>query len=418
MVKNHGIRSDGGRRIFACILIAQFCSLLGQEVLQFVLPLYLLDATGSGTRFGLAIAFGFVPYTVLSPIGGVLADRTRKRGIMMGVNAALVVVLAVFLGVHRLLDPFVAVVLATVASFIAQALYQPAIQSTVPFVLEDADVSRGVALVSQIGSLTTLGGPVVGAAVYGFAGLEVVVLTAIVTFALSGAIVALFVHIPCEPAPWGGGVWSTVRGDLAKAVRYLRTKPVLLGGMASGTIVNLTAGAMVSVGTVYVVTKTLGLTAMDASFAQVALGAGSLIGPSLLVIAPGVFTFERSAWYEVAIALAMGIVAWALSPVASLDALFAFAIMLAGYALCTMAGGLMGSCMMASLQQGAPIEMVGKIVALYMTLLNCATPLGQAAYGVIYDMLPAWGVALSTALILGVTAAVWSAFLQRHRVRV
>ena len=84
-------RSD--RRTFACILAAQFCSLLGQEVLQFVLPLYLLDVTGSGARFGLAIACGFVPYTLLSPVGGVLADRTRKRGIMVGVNAALVAVL-------------------------------------------------------------------------------------------------------------------------------------------------------------------------------------------------------------------------------------------------------------------------------------------------------------------------------------
>ena len=65
-------RSD--RRTFACILAAQFCSLLGQEVLQFVLPLYLLDVTGSGARFGLAIACGFVPYTLLSPVGGVLAD--------------------------------------------------------------------------------------------------------------------------------------------------------------------------------------------------------------------------------------------------------------------------------------------------------------------------------------------------------
>ena len=110
------------RRTCALILLAQFCSLLGQEVLQFVLPLYLLDVTGSGTRFGLAIACGFVPYTLLSPIGGVLADRTRKRGIMMGVNAALVAVLLVFLALKDTGDPFALVVFATMASFVAQAL--------------------------------------------------------------------------------------------------------------------------------------------------------------------------------------------------------------------------------------------------------------------------------------------------------
>lgn len=135
-------RSD--RRTFACILAAQFCSLLGQEVLQFVLPLYLLDVTGSGTRFGLAIACGFVPYTLLSPVGGVLADRTRKRGIMVGVNAALVAVLLAFLALKDVGDPFVLVVFATMASFVAQALYQPSIQSTVPFVLAPADVARGL----------------------------------------------------------------------------------------------------------------------------------------------------------------------------------------------------------------------------------------------------------------------------------
>ena len=118
-------RSD--RRTFACILAAQFCSLLGQEVLQFVLPLYLLDVTGSGARFGLAIACGFVPYTLLSPVGGVLADRTRKRGIMVGVNAALVAVLLAFLALKDVGDPFVLVVFATMASFVAQALYRPSI---------------------------------------------------------------------------------------------------------------------------------------------------------------------------------------------------------------------------------------------------------------------------------------------------
>ena len=403
------------RRTFALILLAQFCSLLGQEVLQFVLPLYLLDVTGSGTRFGLAIACGFVPYTLLSPIGGVLADRTRKRGIMMGVNAALVAVLLVFLALKDTGDPFALVVFATMASFVAQALYQPSIQSTVPFVLAAPDVPRGVALVSQIGSLTTLSGPVVGAAVYGAVGLVPVVWVSLAAFALSGAVVALAVRFPCEPASWEGGALAMVRDDLAEAVRYLRDKPLLLGGMATATFVNMSAGALISVGTVYVVTITLGLPAAYASFTQMAMGAGSLVGHSLLAIAPRRFSLRRSAPYVGGIAAAMGVAAWVLSPAAFMAPMAVFLVLTASYAFATMSGGLMGSCMLAELQAGAPSVLVGKLIALFMTLVNCATPLGQAVFGVLFDVLPAWTIALVTALELAVVAGAWRRFLRRRQ---
>lgn len=403
------------RRTFALILLAQFCSLLGQEVLQFVLPLYLLDVTGSGTRFGLAIACGFVPYTLLSPIGGVLADRTRKRGIMMGVNAALVAVLLVFLALKDTGDPFALVVFATMASFVAQALYQPSIQSTVPFVLAAPDVPRGVALVSQIGSLTTLSGPVVGAAVYGAVGLVPVVWVSLAAFALSGAVVALAVRFPCEPASWEGGALAMVRDDLAEAVRYLRDKPLLLGGMATATFVNMSAGALISVGTVYVVTITLGLPAAYASFTQMAMGAGSLVGHSLLAIAPRRFSLRRSAPYVGGIAAAMGVAAWVLSPAAFMAPMAVFLVLTASYAFATMSGGLMGSCMLAELQAGAPSALVGKLIALFMTLVNCATPLGQAVFGVLFDVLPAWTIALATALELAVVAGAWRRFLRRRQ---
>lgn len=384
-------------------------------MLQFVLPLYLLDVTGSGTRFGLAIACGFVPYTLLSPIGGVLADRTRKRGIMMGVNAALVAVLLVFLALKDTGDPFALVVFATMASFVAQALYQPSIQSTVPFVLAAPDVPRGVALVSQIGSLTTLSGPVVGAAVYGAVGLVPVVWVSLAAFALSGAVVALAVRFPCEPASWEGGALAMVRDDLAEAVRYLRDKPLLLGGMATATFVNMSAGALISVGTVYVVTITLGLPAAYASFTQMAMGAGSLVGHSLLAIAPRRFSLRRSAPYVGGIAAAMGVAAWVLSPAAFMAPMAVFLVLTASYAFATMSGGLMGSCMLAELQAGAPSALVGKLIALFMTLVNCATPLGQAVFGVLFDVLPAWTIALVTALELAVVAGAWRRFLRRRQ---
>ena len=46
---------------FRAIVVAQVFSLLGIEILQFVLPLHLLNLTGSGTLYGGVVAAGFVP---------------------------------------------------------------------------------------------------------------------------------------------------------------------------------------------------------------------------------------------------------------------------------------------------------------------------------------------------------------------
>lgn len=96
---------------FAAVMASQALSLLGMEILQFVLPLHLLNLTGSGALYGGVVAAGFVPYTLLAPVGGVIADRTRKRGVMVAVGAALAAAMAAYLP----LAGTAAVVPATVA---------------------------------------------------------------------------------------------------------------------------------------------------------------------------------------------------------------------------------------------------------------------------------------------------------------
>ena len=63
----------------------------------------------------------------------------------------------------------------------------------------------------------------------------------------------------------------------------------------------------------------------------------------------------------------------------------AFAALLAAAALAMACGTIASTCITADLQREAPREMVGKLVALFMTLANCATPIGQAVYGVALD---------------------------------
>ena len=70
-------------RDFSLVVIGQIISLFGNSILRFALPLYLLNETGSASLFGIVTACSFIPMILLSPAGGIVADRVNKRNIMV-----------------------------------------------------------------------------------------------------------------------------------------------------------------------------------------------------------------------------------------------------------------------------------------------------------------------------------------------
>lgn len=68
---------------FILVVIGQIISLFGNATIRFALPLYLLNNTGSSALFGMVTACAFIPAILLSPIGGIVADKVNKRNIMV-----------------------------------------------------------------------------------------------------------------------------------------------------------------------------------------------------------------------------------------------------------------------------------------------------------------------------------------------
>lgn len=70
-------------RDFVLVIIGQIISLFGNATIRFALPLYLLNQTGSSMLYGAVTACAFLPAVLLSPVGGIVADRVNKRNIMV-----------------------------------------------------------------------------------------------------------------------------------------------------------------------------------------------------------------------------------------------------------------------------------------------------------------------------------------------
>lgn len=85
-------------RSFVSLVIVQIASLFGSAVLRFALPLYVLDLTESATLMAAVTAAAWLPYIVLTPIGGVAADRVNKKRIMAVLDAIMAATCVVYPG--------------------------------------------------------------------------------------------------------------------------------------------------------------------------------------------------------------------------------------------------------------------------------------------------------------------------------
>ena len=372
-------------RDFTLVVIGQIISLLGNAVLRFVLPLYLLDVTGSRSLFGLCSAAAFVPMVVLTPLGGVVADRLHKQRIMVVLDfftCALVTLTALALG-HLPLVPVL--VAAMMLLYGISGAYQPAVQASMPLLCPPDRLVDGNAVINQVSALSSLLGPLLGSLVYGAFGVTPVLAGASACF-FASAVMVLFIHIPHTPRHTGASVWQTARADLAESGTFLRQeRPEILKYIALVSAFNLLLSALLVVSMPVLIKQTLVLGDTWYGLNQTAMAAGSLAGGLTAGLLGPRLTVRRS-WLTL---LACGgcLIPMGLCLLAGVGAVAAFAVLTAAGFVLMACAALFTVTMLAHIQAQTPATLVGKVVSLLLTVSLCAQPAGQALYGVLLEQL-------------------------------
>lgn len=149
-------------RNFTFLILGQISSLLGNYTLKFALSMYILEQTGSASVFAAMLAVAMLPTILLSPFGGILADRANRRWIMVGLDSlsGLTVLTAGLLlpfGSDLLVIGALLVVLSVLAAF-----ESPTVQACIPQILSEDNLMRGNAAVNQAQAITSLMTPFLG----------------------------------------------------------------------------------------------------------------------------------------------------------------------------------------------------------------------------------------------------------------
>ena len=389
-------------RDFTLVVIGQIISLFGNAILRFALPLYLLRQTGSPALLGAVGAAAFIPAVLCSPIGGVVADRVNKRNIMVALDfstAGLVLAFTLLLGRASLVPLMVACLMLLYG--IAGA-YQPAVQASIPLLVGEGQLTSGNAVINMVGTLSGLLGPVAGGVLFGAFGIRPILWVSVVCFFLS-AVMELFIRIPHSPRAAAGGVLATAGRDLGESWRFIRReKPVFLSVMTVLALFNLVLSAALIVGIPVAVVQVLGMSDLRLGVTQAAMGLGGLFGGVLAALLGERLRLRRGSALLLAASLTAVGMGAALLPGADASAAWwmvtamSFAIMVASTLLVVL--------LCAAVQRQTPPDLLGKVMAFIMAVTNCASPLGQAVYGALFECCPPWAVLLGAAGAAAATA--------------
>jgi MFS family permease len=146
---------------FRLLFAGQVLSLIGDRVMLVALPFAVLEAGGGLESVGLVVAAELVPFLIFALVGGVLADRSDRRRVLIASDAARLLIQAAG-GALLLSGAATPVLLGALAALYgtADAFFQPAFTGLLPQTvshpgqLQPANALRGLSF-----SVSSVAGP-------------------------------------------------------------------------------------------------------------------------------------------------------------------------------------------------------------------------------------------------------------------
>lgn len=372
------------QRDFTIMILGQIISLFGNAILRFSLSLYVLEVTGSAAVFGTILAVSMIPTVLLSPFGGVLADRLPKQKIMTILDFVTAGLIVFYDAVYGSAGNLAAVTIFMILLTLIQAFYQPSVQASIPLLASQEQLMAANGIVMQVQALAGLLGPILAGMLYGIGGVKPILAASAVCFFLS-AVMELFLRIPHEKREADGSPVRMALLDLKGAVTYLiRENTCLFKLLIVVAGINLFLSALFIIGLPYLVKIYLGMSAQAYRFAEAAMGMGSILGGLVSGLAGKKIPFKHSHYFLLGTPLLL--IPVILILLFQAPGKMIYAVLLTSVMIGMGFAALFTIAAQTFIQKSTPVHMLGKVGAFVSTICVCALPVGQAMYGGLFEL--------------------------------
>lgn len=400
-------------RNFTLLILGQVSSLTGNYTLKFALSMYVLEQTGSASIFAGMLSAALLPTVLLSPFGGILADRANRKHIMVALDAlsglsVLAAGLLLPLGRELWVIGALLVLLSVLAAF-----ESPTVQACVPQMVSPQNLVQGNAVVGQVSAVTSLATPFLGSLFYTAFGIGPVFAAAVVCFWLT-ALLECMIHLEYQKPPRTAGIGAIVREDLAVSAHFLRREqPDILKLLLLAALAGMFVSGTAVVGFPYLVRTVLGLSATYYGAAESAMGAAAILGS----LCAGLLGKKLRVRDLSAIFLSFGLSLFpiGLSFLLPVGRMARYGVLLFFFCVCQLGVCIFSTYAITLIQQRTPEQLMGKVMSCVFTLSMCAQPVGQMVYGALFDCFSdsVYWVLIPTGMLICLIAVASRGFLKR-----
>ncbi len=229
-------------RDFYIIWSTQSLSQLGSAMTEFALTLWMYEKTGSALSTATLSICTYAPYIVMSIFAGALTDKFDKKKTMLlcDLFAALTTVLVFVLYKTDTLNMWHLYAI-NAFSGLMNTVQQPASEVAYVLIVPKEEYQKTSGFQSLSRSLISIGNPLLAAALYGLAGLDVVIAFDLVSFTIAFAALLFLIKLPEIGS--GKNAEENVLKLAKEGLKFLKDTPLILTVILFMSGVNLTASA-------------------------------------------------------------------------------------------------------------------------------------------------------------------------------
>ena len=370
-------------RNFTFLILGQLSSLVGNYTLKFALSMYVLEQTRSVTIFAGLLALAMVPTILISPFGGILADRANRRNIMVTLDvlsglSVLIAGLSMSFADNILIIGALLIILSVLGAF-----ESPTVQACIPQMLRGDNMIRGNAIVSQVNAIVSLTAPFLGSIFYSTFGIQPVFYATMSCFFLT-ALLECFICLDYRKSKDNMRIMDIIKEDFSVSIHFLRhDQPNILKLLSLAAIVSLFVAGTAVVGFPYLVRTVLGLSAKHYGIAESAMGVASILGS--LCVAILVKKFRVRHLSLVFITFGICLIPCGLAFLLPFETFSCYLILLAMFCACQLGCSFFSTYAISIIHERTPEYLMGKVMSCVFTLSMCAQPIGQIVYGALFD---------------------------------
>lgn len=369
---------------FTLLVIGQIISLFGNSILRFALPLYLLDTTKSATLFGAVSACSLIPMVVVTPFGGIIADRVNKRNIMVALDFLTAILILAFLFSIGKFNLVLMLIITLMALYGIQGAYQPTVQASIPLLVDRENLLSGNAVINQVSSLAGLLGPIIGGILYGFYGLIPILIASIICFFIS-AVMEIFIKIPYKKRQTTFSAFAIVKDDFKTSLTFIfKDRPVIFKTIFIISCFNLVLSSLIMIGIPVIITQILNMSSQAYGVTQGLLAFGGLFGG----IMTGVLVKKIKIYHSHIILLIaiLGLVPIGFVIMFNVTPMTSYVVITACCFLIMAVSTLFSIQILTFIQSETPSHLTGKVISFCLAMTMCSQPIGQIIYGYLFEV--------------------------------